>query len=556
MRGAFLAMCFLLPVATTLAADPILPGVGSRYRETRLERPLGVPDDAQLLAADARIGAIKIDPRAIFDTQIPEDDTAVFRLANRLHIRTRTGTIEEQLLFRSGDRYDPQLVAESERLLRDTRYLREATIRPVAWHDGVVDIEVTTQDVWTLNPGISFGRQGGQNTSGIEIEELNLLGLGTQLGLGFKSGVDRDSTTAYYRDRHLGRSWWSLGLQHSDNSDGKTSELALEHPFYALDTRWAAGGTFRHDQRVDSLYDGGAIIDRFATDERQASLYGGWSPGLQNGWARRWSLGATLDEHRFSSVTLPAPTTFVPPDRKLVYPWLRFDLLEDRYHTARNRDQIERTEDFALGWQASVLLGYAATGFGSDRNAGIFQLSLAKGHELSPRQTLLWNSAATGRWESGALANAQFSAKAHYYFRQSPRRLFFMTLAADAAHHLDADQQILLGGDNGLRAYPLRYQSGAGRWLFTAEQRWYTNWYPFRLFNVGGAAFYDMGRTFGSGTATSRDQGLLKDIGVGLRLGANRSALGNVVHVDLSYPLDGDASVRKLQIGVETRRSF
>jgi hemolysin activation/secretion protein len=131
-----------------------------------------------------------------------------------------------------------------------------------------------------------------------------------------------------------------------------------------------------------------------------------------------------------------------------------------------------------------------------------------------------------------------------------------MTLAADAGQHLDADRQLLLGGDNGLRAYPLRYQSGAGRWLFTAEQRWYTNWYPFRLFNVGGAAFYDMGRTFGRGTFTSRDQGLLKDIGVGLRLGANRSALGNVVHIDLSYPLDGDSSVRKLQLGVETRRSF
>jgi hypothetical protein len=242
----------------------------------------------------------------------------------------------------------------------------------------------------------------------------------------------------------------------------------------------------------------------------------------------------------------------VPPDRKLVYPWLRFDLLEDHYHTARNRDQIERTEDFALGWQASALLGYAATGFGSDRNAGIFQLSLAKGHELSPRQTLIWNSAATGRWESGALANAELSAEAHYYFRQSPRRLFFMTLAADAGHHLDADRQILLGGDNGLRAYPLRYQSvpAAG---FAAE-RHCIPWYPFRLFNMAAPR----STIWAARSAARRPAAirLLKDIGLDLRLGANRSALGSVVHVDLSYPLDGDASVRKLQIGVETRHGF
>ena len=37
----------------------------------------------------------------------------------------------------------------------------ERAAHPVAWHDGQVDIEVSTRDVWTLNPGFAFGRHGG-----------------------------------------------------------------------------------------------------------------------------------------------------------------------------------------------------------------------------------------------------------------------------------------------------------------------------------------------------------------------------------------------------------
>jgi hypothetical protein len=48
----------------------------------------------------------------------------------------------------------------------------------------------------------------------------------------------------------------------------------------------------------------------------------------------------------------------------------------------------------------------------------------------------------------------------------------------------------------------------------------------------------------------------LKDVGVGLRLGNSRSALGNVLHIDLAFPLDGDASISSMQVIVETKRSF
>ena len=175
---------------------------------------------------------------------------------------------------------------------------------------------------------------------------------------------------------------------------------------------------------------------------------------------------------------------------------------------------------------------------------------------LSERQSLFLGVDAQGRYEDGGLRGGLLQADARYYFRQSPRRLFFMDLSAEAGRNLDADQQILLGGDNGLRGYPLRYQAGEGRWLFTAEQRFFTNWYPFQLFNVGAAVFYDMGATWGRDPLGSPSQGLLRDFGFGLRLGNSRSALGNVLHVDVAFPLDGDSSINSVQFLVETKEEF
>ena len=550
------ALCL---AGTSLAADSdsaVLPSLKARVPKQVETRPAGIPGDAELAAQGARIGEITINSRPLFDTNGPDQNTALFRLANKLHIQTRDATIAEQLLFRSGELYDAQHLAETGRILRDTRYLRDAWVTPTRYHDGVVDLEVLTQDVWTLNPGLSFGRRGGKNAGGLEFEELNFLGLGTQLGIGFKSGIDRDSKSVFYRDRHLARSWWDLSASYSDNSDCQLAAFSLAQPFYSLDARRAGGVFFSDDRRTDSRYDLGEIVDQFETRERSATGYCGISQGLHDGWVTRYSAGFSYRELKFSPAPGKAAPLLLPGDRTLAYPWLATEWVEDDFHTARNRDQIEKTEDYALGWRARVQLGYASPSLGSDRNAVMLNAQVADGVELGDRQQLTLTAAVDGRLENGSIAGGILNVDARYHLRQTPRRLFFMDLSASVGSHLDADRQILLGGDNGLRGYPLRYQAGTGRWLFTAEQRWFTNWYPFQMFNVGGAIFYDMGETWGTDPLGTPSQGLLKDLGFGLRLGNSRSALGNVVHIDVAFPLDGDSSIKNVQFVVETKRTF
>ena len=537
-------------------ARKVLPGARSRVTRETSRRPRDLPSDAELAAAGVRIGEIRIRPLEIFDTSIPEEDTGLFRLANKLHIRTRESVIADQLLFGSGEPYDGRLLQESARLLRNTRYLHDALIEPVALRDGVVDVEVTTHDVWTLNPGISFGRSGGESTSGFELEELNLLGLGTQIGISRTRDVDRTSTLLKYRDRQLGRSWWALALDYADNSDGQRKGLLLDHDFYALDTRWAAGASFLDDERIDSRYDRGEIVDEYLVRRKAATVYGGWSKGLVAGQVLRWRAGYTYDDRRFDVVPGSKLPADVPPDRKLAYPWISAEWLQDDFREDRNRDQIERTEDFAYGWRARGRIGHSSPTFGADRNAFVFDGQVSRGFAWGRNDSLLMNASFDGRHEDGQFRDLLLEAEARYYRRHSERRLSFAALSVAVGHELSADRQVLLGGDNGLRGYPLRYQGGEGRWLFTVEQRFFSDWYPFRLVNVGGAVFADVGSAFGANPYGSKNRDILADVGFGLRLGNSRSGLGNVLHIDLAFPLNADKSIKSMQLLVETKRSF
>lgn len=517
-----------------------------------------LPTPRQLEAAGAVIGEILIVNGDVFDSNLPEENKSVFRLANKLHIETRPSVIRSQLLFETGTPYSAALVRESERILRANQYLFDASITPVAYHDGVVDLEVRTRDVWTLKPGVSFGRKGGKNESGFEFEESNLLGLGKEFELSYSKDVDRDSTLVRYSDPHLFSSWNRLKAAYSSNSDGKLREFSLDRPFFSLHTRWSAGFGISDWDRIDSRYDLGEVVDKFEHSEQEMEAFAGWSAPLAGTWVRRLSLGMGYRRDRFDAIADPASAAVLPEDRELVYPFVELELLEDAYEERRNQDQIERTEDIYTGTSLKLRLGYAARDFGSDRDAWLLSLQAGTSFEFDPdqRRTLLLNAAGATRIESGGLRNAQFSGQARYYWRLSERQLFYASLNGVVSDNLDAEQQILLGGDNGLRGYPLRFQDGTSRALLTLEQRIYTKHYLFRLFNVGGAMFFDMGRTWGRGNAGGASQGWLKDIGVGVRLGSSRSAFGNVIHIDLAMPLDGGDDIDDLQLLVGTKRSF
>ena len=518
--------------------------------------PQGVPTGEELEAAGAVIGEIAIHTEDVFDPERPDESGWVYRTANKLHIVTRRKVIRSQLLFKSGEPYVHRVVQETERILRANDYLYDAVIRPTSFDGTTVNLEVRTRDTWTLNPGVNFNRQGGENSGSIELEEKNLFGSGQQLAFGWTNDVDRESIDFDYYDPHFRSTWTRFGVRYSDADDGETTALRFDRPFYALDTEHA-GGLFLFDTQLDDpRYAYGDRVGKFQHDQQFYEGWGGWSAGWENGWVRRWSAGVTYDRNRFATVPDEPLGGPLPEDRTLVYPWIGFDILQDAFEERSNQDQIERTEDVLVGFRAGGRLGYAAEAFGSDRDAWLMSLYAQDGWDLGNESSVFVSLTGSGRLEDDGLRDAVLSAEARYYAKTSKRTKFFATVGGTVAEELDADDQLLLGGDTGLRGYPLRYQAGTSLALLTLEERYYTDWYPFRLFHVAGAVFFDVGRTWGTDVTGATSDGLLKDVGLGLRLGSSRSAFGNVIHIDLAYPLDGGDDIDDVQFVVETKSRF
>lgn len=530
--------------ATCLAAAPVR---GSDRNEALAERDL----------AGTTIGQIRIETGDIFDLNDPDEDKLLFRLANWAHRTTKTEVVEQLLLFETGADYSPANLAETERILRGKRFIQEAAVEPVKLDNGIVDIRVATRDTWSLTPRLSFAHTGGVSRTGFGVKERNLLGNGSAMELMFQSDIDRDSLALAYEDPNVGNSWRSLSFLVEENSDGYTRSLDFGLPFYSLDSRQSYGLSLFDNERTLSLYDRGENLAQFGQSLRRYEISMGRSAGLVGDWARRltWGVGYS-DKRSYPAGDVPRPSAVLPEDLRLVFPFVGVELVQDKFDETTNVDQIALVEDRFVGTAFKARIGAASRGAGSDRDAILIDTRLQKSFLPNEQDAVILSANLAARVENDGARDTVLDLDGSYYRRQTDSRLFFARIAGSIGSRLDVDQKLFVGGDSGVRGYPLRYQSGESRALVTLEQRFYTNWYPFQLFRVGAAAFFDAGRSWGEGPFGTTDNRWLSSAGFGLRLGNPRSSMGKVIHLDVAFPLSATGVSNGAQFMIETKSGF
>lgn len=522
-------------------------------------RPDLPPPQAELERRGATIRAIDIVVDNVFDPSNPEEDKKLYRWANNVHVRTRNDVIESALLFQVGDRYEGRVLDESARSLRARGFIADVQIHARSYDaaTNTVEVEVHIRDAWSLSFNGKLSHSGGETEWGLGLQESNFLGRGKGLSVSYKSTIDRDEALLSYNDDNVFKSRVRVGAVLANASDGHRHDFYGERPFYSLDTRWMAGGTFRDEQRVDTMYDLGEPIDEFRHGVDYISIQGGVSRGIVDKRTSRWLFGLASEEDRFEPTPDKPQPLLLPADRKLVYPWVGWQLVRDDFREMTELNDMGRTEDVALGINLYASIGFAEKRFGSDRDATLLRASVQRGWEPGgPGQLFQLGASTSTRHENDGFKDSITQFDARYYRRNLDNRLLTVSLSALATHELDPDTQVLLGGDNGLRGYPIRYQAGEDRVLFSVEERFYTEWYPWRLLRFGYAAFFDAGRVSGRDPRASPPLGMLYDAGFGLRLTSPRASRGQIVHVDLAFPLNAPPSIDKVQLIVETKGTF
>src|SRR6185436_1335969 len=198
-----------------------------------------------------------------------------------------------------------------------------------------------------------------------------------------------------------------------------------------------------------------------------------------------------------------------------------------------------------------------STALGADRTRMVLDSAWTTGWRPSPRQLLLVAARGAMRWKHET-ENMQIGGTLDYYARIFRQNVFYVGLHGDLVDNEDLENQLLLGGDTGLRGYPIRLQAGDRRWLATVEQRFFSDREFFHLLHFGAAVFFDTGRAWYNdppGRLTV-EKDTLRDAGLGLRIGSSRSSKSAMVHLDAAFPLDGPDTIKSMQWLVSTSETF
>lgn len=459
----------------------------------------------------------------------------LYRLANGLHIRTRESTVRNQLLFREGDRWSEARARESARALRSLGILEPGLFRGTRVGDSV-DVELHTRDDWTTQPEFAIESASGEAFTNFALVERNLLGWGKSLSLSYRETPEGVTRSASYHDPNLFGSRMRFFASGGTGSDGASQGFEAAVPFYAEDAPRAYGVRWNLVTSVARLFQDGeeaAVFDR-RIEETEVH----WGVGARRpAGVMRLTGSFLMRDRRFgaSQVVPGAPEEFEGDEENL---HLRRLGIEARWWRPdfgewQGVDQLGGIEDIDFGESVTVMTGFSSHWLGANGDEGFGAVRLAAGGRVgaSAFGQVHFDLASRLRHDPVEVIGR---ARARWVQGLGPGHTIVVGGMGVMSHRPARDFQVILGGLDGLRSFPVRGLAGQEAWRLNAEHRWWVSQDFLELASVGAVAFYDVGRTGGAGSIDTRWR---QDAGFGLRIALPRSGQDRVARLDVAWPI-------------------
>jgi len=533
-------------------------------------------------AAPLTIGEIEIRTGDIFSREEVQNANGALHFMrhtmNTVHFNTRHHIIRRELLFHTGDVFDPSRLAETERNLRNLGYLNNISVTAVdTTTDGRVHVVISTREAWTLRTSFSYSlASGGDQRWNISGSEGNFLGYGVTAGAGVGSDENSSYWKIWYRQRRLFKGDFWLGLDYSSRQDGHTRQLVLNRPFYALDDVW--GSEFKvwdnaFGQRFYLSNASPAGLDP-RSPERLYALLDYEEQGVEARFQLRasqvhegrvWRLGGGVDvvdqnfqqdltrtelsDGRFADLTWlnAAGQPYAREQGVEVNPFIWLHTLGRRWAKSRFVLQYGPIEDVPLDWTLDIKTGPvggrvgSTTGHGERRWQG--EVSFRRWLPVGPG-FLVAQLSAFGVAGSTAVQTYKYDGLMGWVGRAGTEKAPWLTrIFAEYAQgeNLLGSEALVLGLDRGLRTLDFDGMAGDHLVRWNVEQGKVSPWEVAGLVRVGVAAFYSGGSAWWGdedrGTDSARHEA-----GLGIRFGPTRSASSQIARIDLAWDLDGSGS--------------
>jgi hypothetical protein len=495
------------------------------------------------------ISHIEIIVLPVFNPQNPKENHWVGRSANFIHIETQKNNIRPALLFKTGEPVNALTIHASERLLRSLPHIRDAEIIPSQVSDSTVIAVVRVRDAWSLKFSSGFSHTGGESEWSVTVREFNLLGLGKQVQVGYYKTIDRTLTGFAYQDPFLFNTRWVAFTEFQRLSDGTSQAVILSHPFYDVQTPWAAGFTANSVSSIQTFYNRGDRIYQLPSDRYAFQLFGRLLVSAHKNVAQRLGLELRATGCRYDSVTIFWPEVlpvFSTGKRSFHGFLLSWEFFQDDHIIRRNIDYVDKTEDFNLGWHVQLKTGIYPGSWGSTGDAFYAEGLVEKGRSLGQNRFFtayfLWQNL----WEMNGVSRFGSQSSVNFFDQNLSGQTWIASARFRHNVHLYPENVTYLGGTDGLRGYMNHFRIGDARWMCMLEDRVLTSWNFWGLVKPGFVAYLDAGgvRELATGCWTRT----FVSVGAGLRFGNLKSSFGRVLSLTVATPLVREPGIEWFQI--------
>jgi len=404
--------------------------------------------------------------------------------------------VRQLLMFKVGEELEPQELAESERLLRQTQELLDARVfvnERTSTADSV-DIEIVTKDVFSLSGSFQL-RDVGAGVVGVR--DLNFLGQGHQFRNSYEYGGNSPQPWTYEGSYLVPfRSFINGQARYYNEYQNRYGGVTLSRGFYSINTKYAGSLSLNFfDQGlyfVDTVAEGKPatyLPRRYNTQDLwlgRALPMRSYDLGHDNparlilaARVLRTDYSARPNAEYFSSSTMLGTVGYS----------LR------RYYKDKYLFGFGRTEDIPTGTLLSATMGYEV----NDRSNRHYYGARVSTASYNSRRGYLYLSGEFGsfvrqsdkHWQQG-LASAEVLYFTRLYHTGNYQwRHFLWNRTAIGFNRRRGEQLLAIEGDRGLRGFePATNLRGTSRVVLNYETTVFTP-VSFLGFRLAGVLFAD-----------------------------------------------------------------
>ncbi len=490
----------------------------------------GAKAEDNLIREGPRIDSVVIENRNIYNTDSAAYKYFIFKLANKVHVKTKKFVIERELLLKKGDLFSRQLADETERNLRALSFIWDAKVELIKSPSGTAIMKVITTDRWTFVGGPAFSRASGRNIVELRMVESNFLGRGLFVSAKhyIRQNIEDYSELAFTERRLFGTRLY-LNLYSNNHPEVGRKSIILEKPLFALTSRFLYGFSYSDVNRRERYYNHGDIIAQNYVKGKELALTSAYRMGTYSDKVQ-FGLDYLYNDHRIlnkmgQGVVFPIDSIY-----HLITP--NFSISSLKYIRTTHFNTFLRPEDIGLVNGVELGLGW---GFDPRQGHQIYRTVLfGLNFSAQYKRNLIFLYLDRNVWFNGSFFfRKAFDISIKYYNNGLSwiTPVFFATYGEDM--RFDRINTLFLGENNGLRGYPENFDSGEKFFRCNLENRLFSKISLFSV-DVGAVQFVEFGQSRRLEERFSTGD-ILWSTGIGLRLGTEKISDADVFRIDLAY---------------------